>query len=156
MGRVGRLTGVLVITTIFTIFGWPATSMVPVIGTDNLGLGPEGVGLLAACDGLGGLFGALFIARLAPAAWYGRIYTGAVGLYLVMVVCFASAPAVTVAAVSLCFGGMFQAVFAVMQATLVYQSAPVEMRARLLGLLSVCIGTGPIGWTFSSLSEAGR
>jgi hypothetical protein len=62
--------GVFVITIIFNIFGWPATSMVPVIGTDYLGLGPKGVGLLAACDGLGGL------ARRAasspawrPAAW---------------------------------------------------------------------------------------
>jgi hypothetical protein len=43
---------------------------------------------------------------------------------------------------------MFQAVFAVMQATLVYRSAPVAMRARLLGLISVCIGTGPIGFLY--------
>ena len=97
---------------------------------------------------MGGLLGALFIAGLAPAVWYGRFYTGAVGLYLVMVVCFATAPSVPVAAASLCLGGMFQAVFAVMQATLVYQSAPVEMRARLLGVLSVCIGTGPIGFLY--------
>jgi hypothetical protein len=43
---------------------------------------------------------------------------------------------------------MFQAVFAVMQATLVYKSAPVTMRARLLGVLSVCIGMGPIGFLY--------
>jgi hypothetical protein len=146
--RDGRLTGVFVITIIFNIFGWPATSMVPVIGTDYLGLGPKGVGLLAACDGLGGLLGALFIAGRAPAVWYGRIYAGAVGMYLAMVVCFAAAPGTSIAAISLFFGGTFQAVFAVMQATLVYQSAPVEMRARLLGVLSVCIGTGPIGFLY--------
>ena len=149
--RDGRLMGVFVMTIIFNIFGWPATSMVPVIGTDYLGLGPKGVGLLAACDGVGGLLGALFIAGLARPAWYGRIYTSAVGLYLVTVVCFAAAPGISVAAVSLFFGGMFQAVFAVMQATLVYRSAPVEMRARLLGLISVCIGTGPIGFLYLGL-----
>jgi len=38
--------------------------------------------------------------------------------------------------------------FAVMQATLVYRGAPVEMRARLLGVLSACIGTGPIGFMY--------
>jgi hypothetical protein len=43
---------------------------------------------------------------------------------------------------------MFQALFAVMQTTLVYRVAPVEMRARLLGVLSVCIGTGPIGFLY--------
>ncbi|MEO7761853.1 MAG: MFS transporter [Casimicrobiaceae bacterium] len=146
--RDGRLTGVFAITIIFNIFGWPATSMVPVIGTNHLGLGPQGVGLLAACDGVGGLLGALFIARLAPAGWYGRIYAGAVGLYFVMVVCFAAAPVISLAAASLFLSGTFQAVFAVMQTILVYRSAPAAMRARLLGVLSVCIGTGPIGFLY--------
>ena len=146
--RDGRLTGVFLITIIFNIFGWPTTSMVPVIGTDHLGLGPKGVGLLAACDGVGGLLGALFIARLAPPEWYGRIYAGSVGMYFVMVTCFASSPLVSLAGVSLSLAGMFQAVFAVMQTTLVYRAAPIEMRARLLGVLSVCIGTGPIGFLY--------
>ena len=33
-----------------------------------------------------------------------------------------------------------------MQATLVYLAAPPEMRSRLLGVLSVCIGVGPVGF----------
>jgi len=146
--RDGRLTGVFVITIIFNVFGWPATSMVPVIGTDHLGLDPKGVGLLASLDGAGGLVGALFIARVAPATWYGRVYAASVGLFLLMVISFAAAPGVAIAAVALSLGGMFQAVFAVMQTTLVYRSAPFDMRARLLGVLSVCIGTGPIGFLY--------
>ena len=143
-----RLIGVFVMTIIFNVFGWPATSMVPVIGTDYLDLGPKGVGLLASCDGAGGLLGALLIAAVAPPAWYGRIFVSGVLLYLVLVALFASAPNVPVAAVSLFFAGMFNAGFAVMQSTLVYRAAPVEMRARLLGLVSVCIGTGPIGFLY--------
>ena len=143
-----RLTGVFVMTIIFNIFGWPATSMVPVIGTDYLNLGPKGVGLLASCDGVGGLLGALLMVAVARAAWYGRIYVSAVALYLVTVVLFATAPGIPIAAVSLFLSGMFGAGFAVMQATLVYRAAPVEMRARLLGLVSVCIGTGPIGFLY--------
>src|SRR4029079_4796104 len=83
-----RLTGVFIMTIIFNVFWWPATSMVPVIGTDYLGLGPKGVGLLASCDGVGGLLGALLLAGVARAAWYGRIYVSAVALYLLMVVFF--------------------------------------------------------------------
>jgi MFS family permease len=143
-----RLIGVFVMTIIFNVFGWPATSMVPVIGTDYLDLGPKGVGLLASCDGAGGLLGALLIAAVAPPAWYGRIFVSGVLLYLVLVALFAFAPNVPVAAVSLFFAGMFNAGFAVMQSTLVYRAAPVEMRARLLGLVSVCIGTGPIGFLY--------
>jgi hypothetical protein len=148
LDRDRRLIGVFVMTIIFNVFGWPATSMVPVIGTDYLQLGPKGVGLLASCDGAGGLLGALLIAAVAPTAWYGRIFVGGVLFYLVLVVVFASAPNVPVAAVSLFFAGMFNAGFAVMQSTLVYRAAPIEMRARLLGLVSVCIGTGPIGFLY--------
>jgi MFS family permease len=146
-----RLIGVFAMTVIFNVFGWPATSMVPVIGTDYLGLGPKGVGLLASCDGVGGLLGALLIAAFARAEWYGRIFVSAVALYLVMVVFFATAPGIPMAAVSLFLGGMFGAGFAVLQATLVYRAAPIEMRARLLGLVSVCIGTGPIGFLYLGL-----
>ena len=142
------LMGLFLITIIYNIFGWPATSMVPVIGTDALRLGPEGVGLLAACDGVGGLLGALLIAGRARPAWYGRLYIGAVALYLAMVVLFAASPVAAAAGSALFLGGMCGAAFAVMQATLVYRTAPMEMRARLLGVISVCIGTGPIGFLY--------
>ena len=143
-----KLIGVLAMTVLFNVFGWPATSMVPVIGTDYLGLGPKGVGVLAACDGLGGIVGALVIAAYARPAWYGRLYVGGVGLYLASMVLFATAPAIPVAAVSLALTGLFGAAFATMQATLVYRASPVEMRARLLGVVSVCIGTAPIGFLY--------
>jgi hypothetical protein len=38
-----------------------------------------------------------------------------------------------------------------MQATLVYLAAPPEMRSRILGVLSVCIGAGPIGFVMLGL-----
>ena len=149
--RDGRLTGVFVITIIFNIFGWPATSMVPVIGTDYLNLGPKGVGVLASFDGVGGLAGALVIATYARTASYGRIYVSGVAVYLAMVVIFASAPVISIAAAALFVGGIANAAFAVMQATLVYRAAPADMRARLLGVVSVCIGTGPIGFLYLGL-----
>ena len=140
-----RLIGVFLITIIFNIFGWPFTSMVPVIATDHLNLGPEGVGLLAGCEGAGGLTGALLVAAFLRPAWNGRVYVGSVALYLLMLIGFAMAPVIPLAAVALFLAGMFGAGFAIMQVTLVYRSSPVEMRARLLGVASVCIGTGPIG-----------
>jgi hypothetical protein len=44
--------------------------------------------------------------------------------------------------------GLSGATFATLQATLVYLAAPVHMRSRILGVLSVCIGTGPIGFVW--------
>lgn len=143
-----RLRGVLTITVIFNVFGWPVTSMVPVIGTDYLHLGPEGVGLLASCDGAGGLIGAILLGSLGRPRWYGKIYVGAVLIYFAMMIAFAMAPITPIAAVALLMVGISGVGFSAMQATLVYRDAPIEMRARLLGVLSVCIGSGVIGFAY--------
>jgi MFS family permease len=143
-----RIIGVFLITICFNVFGWPYTSMIPVFGTDYLHLGPEGVGLVASCEGIGGLIGALLVAWLGRPQWYGRIYVGAVVSYLVMAIAFALSSVVTVAAIVLLLSGTLSTGFAVMQATLVYRITPPQMRARLLGVLSVCIGTSPIGFLY--------
>lgn len=143
-----RLTGVLLITVIYNIFGWPATSMIPVLGKDLLRLGPEGVGLLAALDGVGAFAGALVIATFGRPQWYGRIYVTGTAIFLAMFVAFALTPLVVPAGAALLLLGIGGAGFGVMQATLVYMLAPTEMRGRLLGLLSVCIGVGPVGFFY--------
>jgi MFS family permease len=141
-----RLIGVLVVTVIFNIFAWPFTSMIPVIGRDRLHLGPEGVGLLATMDGVGAFFGALLVGLWLTPRWYGRAYLCGVVCYLIAVVIFALVQSPALAGAALLLTGLGGAGFATMQATLVYLSAPLEMRSRILGVLTVCIGTGPIGF----------
>ena len=141
-----RLIGVLVVTVIYNIFAWPFTSMIPVIGRDRLHLGPEGVGILAAMDGIGAFVGALLVGLWLTPKWYGRVYLGGVVCYLVTVVMFALVQSPVLAGVALIMTGLGGAGFATMQATLVYLAAPLHMRSRILGILTVCIGTGPIGF----------
>jgi predicted MFS family arabinose efflux permease len=144
--RSPRLRGTLVVTILFNIFGWPFTSLVPVVAQDRYGLGPEATGVLASMDGVGAFAGALLMAALARPAWYARLYLGGLALYLLMVTGFAVAPNATVAGAALLLVGFGQSGFSIMQATLVYLLAPAEVRMRVLGLLSVCIGLGPIGF----------
>jgi MFS family permease len=144
--REPRLVGALMVTLLFNLFGWPCTSMVPVIGKDRLELGPEGVGLLAGMDGVGAFLGAITIALLARPEHYKAIYLGGITLYLVMTVAFALAPNPLLAGTALLLTGVGGAGFAIMQPTLIFLATPVEMRSRILGLLSVCIGLGPIGF----------
>ncbi|MGE0417956.1 MAG: MFS transporter [Acetobacteraceae bacterium] len=150
-----RLVGILVVTVIFNVFAWPFTSMIPVIGRDQLLLGPEGVGVLASMDGIGSFAGAVLLALLARPAWYGRTYCWGVLIYMVMLTVFALSPEPGLAGATLVCTGLGQAGFATMQATLVYLAAPPEMRSRILGVLSVCIGTAPIGFVWiGGLAEA--
>jgi MFS family permease len=141
-----RLRGTLIVTIIYNIFGWPFTSMVPVIGHDQLGLDPGGVGLLASMDGTGAFCGALLAAMFLRPAWYGRTYVGGVIVYMVMLTVFGLVPVPGIAGAALLCTGLGGAGFSIMQATLVYLAAPADMRSRLLGVLSLCIGTGPVGF----------
>jgi MFS family permease len=141
-----RLRGTLIVTIIYNVFGWPFTSMVPVIGHDRLGLDPSGVGVLASMDGIGAFCGAMLAAMFLRPAWYGRVYVGGVTLYMVMLTVFGLVANPLVAGGALLFTGLGGAGFSIMQATLVYLAAPPDMRSRLLGVLSLCIGVGPLGF----------
>ncbi len=141
-----RLIGTLIVTVVYNVFGWPFTSMVPVIGQDRLLLGPEGIGVLASMDGIGAFVGAVLMGMLCKPSFYRRAYVGGVTLYMVMLIVFALVPIPLIAGSALLFTGLGGAGFSIMQATLVYLSSPPEMRSRMLGVLSVCIGIGPVGF----------
>jgi MFS family permease len=150
-----RLSAILTVTIIYNIFGWPFTSMIPVIGRDQLLLGPEGVGFLTSVDGIGACAGALALALWLTPDWHARAYVGGVAVYLVGVIGFALAPSPTMAGVALLLTGVAGAAFSTLQATLVYLAAPVEMRSRIMGVLSVCVGSGPIGFVWLGLLADG-
>jgi MFS family permease len=141
-----RLSGTMVITVIYNTFGWPFTSMIPVIGQDNLGLGAAGIGLLASMDGVGAFCGAIVIAFCAKPPHFARLFIGGVAVYLLMLPVFALAPAPSLAGFVLLLTGLANSGFSIMQATLVYLAAPPEMRSRVFGVLSVCIGIGMVGF----------
>src|SRR5262249_10725466 len=90
--------------------------------------------------------GALLAALWLTPRWYGQTYLGCVACYLIAVVMFALVKSPALAGAALLVTGFAGAGFATMQATLVYLAAPPDMRSRILGVLTVCIGTGPIGF----------
>lgn len=144
--REPRLIGTLLVTVIYNVFGWPFTAMIPVIGKDNLDLGASAIGALASMDGIGAFIGVVAIAVYARPAHYRLLYVGGVAVYMAMLIVFALVPNVPIAGAALLLTGVSNAGFSVMQATLIYLAAPPEMRGRLYGVLSVCIGSGPIGF----------
>jgi len=140
------LKGALIVTIIFNIFGWPITSLVPVVGQVHLGLAPGGIGLLASMDGLGAFAGAVAMAAWARPSNYARCYIGGVAIYMAMVIMFALSPHPWLAGAALIGCGFAQAGFSIMQTTLIYLWSPEHLRSRVLGLLSVCIGVAPLGF----------
>ena len=150
--RTPALIGTLLVTIIFNICGWPITSIIPVVAQARFGLGPEATGLLASMDGVGAFLGALTIGALGRPDRYARLYLGGVTGYLAMIIAFALAPNPWAAGAALLLMGFCQAGFSIMQATLVYLLTPAELRSRVLGILSVCIGLGPLGFVALGLA----
>jgi len=140
-----RLVGALLVTIIWNLWGWPLFSMIPVVGKDRLGLGPEGVGVLTGLDGLGALIGALVVGAIARPSNHRALYVGGVALHLALTPLFVISTLPWVTGAAILGMGLAQAAFGIMQATIVYGASPPGMRSRLLGLLTMCIGTAPIG-----------
>jgi MFS family permease len=141
-----RLAGALWLTVLYNVFAWPVLSMVPVIGQDRLGLGADGIGVLASMEGVGTLVGALALAAFSKPSMYGRLYVGGVLLFLTVMPLFALSTQPLAAGAALMVAGLGQAAFSIMQATIVFIAAPVERRMQAMGLLTMCIGLGPLGF----------
>lgn len=145
------LIATLAVTVIFNIWGFPMTAMVPVIGKEALGLTAFPVGVLQSADGLGALLGALGIAWFGRAVWFRRIYVFGVASYMLSAIVFAASPWFLLSGTILVAAGIGGACFSTMQATLTYLGASPEMRNRAMGALTICIGTGPIGFLHMGL-----
>jgi MFS family permease len=141
-----RLAGALWLTVLYNVFAWPVLSMVPVIGQDRLGLGADGIGVLASMEGVGTLVGALALAAFSKPSMYGRLYVGGVLLFLTVMPLFALSTQPLAAGAALMVAGLGQAAFSIMQATIVFIAAPVGRRMQAMGLLTMCIGVGPLGF----------
>ena len=141
-----RLASVLAITVVFNLWAFPMIAMIPVIGEESFRLGPSAVGFLAATEGAGALIGAVLITFLARPANFMRLYFAGCVFYLVFSIAFAASPVPWLAATVLFVVGVGGAFYAAMQTTLVITSTPAEVRGRMMGVLSVCIGTGPLGF----------
>ncbi len=143
--RTRPLIGHLGITIIINLFAFPYAAMVPVIGKETFGADPVRVGLLLTVEGAAAFAGALLIAFFATPGRFWRIYLTGSALFVCSIFVFSLVPVYELALVVLLVGGFGFAGFASMQSAIMFYEAPPEIRSRLMGILSVCIGAGPIG-----------
>lgn len=140
------IVGTLLITVLFNVFSFPTSGMVPVIGEAKLLLSPAWIGLLSACEGAGATLGSLLIALFGRSTWFHRIYWGGLMTALVAIQCFAAADWAPLAGAALFCMGLGVAGFSAMQTTLVYLTVPPAARSRVMGLVSFCVGSAPLGF----------
>jgi MFS family permease len=144
--RASRLiVGTLMVTIAFNAVFPSYQSMIPVIGKDILGADPVGVGFLSATEGLGAAIAALLIANRSTTRQYTRIYFFGTGLFLVCALGFSRSEVYALSAGLLFVAGFGFSSFATMQTSILMRASSPAMRGRMLGVLSLAIGAGPLG-----------
>lgn len=124
----------------------PFIALIPAVALMLLGEGETGTSVLVTAQGVGAVFGALALAALARR--YGRreVLTASLTVLPVLLVAYALAPSLAVAAVALVLvGGAYVGVLSGL-GTVVQLRAPRAVRARVLSLFMVALGViYPIG-----------
>ena len=140
------LVGLFYITIVMNALAFPFQQFIPAIGRDTLGVGVILVGLLVAADGFGQLAGAGIMAISRDLRYHGRVFVlGSLGV-LALGMIFVWSPWYGLTFGLLTMSGIAQSGFSTMQSAVTMLATPHDMRGRMMGLLSVCIGTGtPLG-----------
>jgi MFS family permease len=139
------IAGVLAITMAMNLLGFPYVALIAPIGRMVFEVSPTLVGVLAASEAFGAFLGGAMLASREPRLSGRVLMVGGSMLFLACVVAMPLAPAFWIACLLLAVGGFGSAAFANMQTSLIVLHAPMPIRSRLMGLLTVCIGMGPLG-----------
>jgi predicted MFS family arabinose efflux permease len=143
--RQGIILGVVLVTIVTNLFGFSYAALVAPLGMHKFLASPALVGALAAAEPLGAMVTGLALA----AGWIGldrrRGMIRGSFLFLAGIAAAALAPWYALAVAALLLGGCGTAAFSVMQSTLVLTETPAAVRSRVMGIVTVCIGTGPLG-----------
>ncbi len=150
-----ELLGLLYVTVIMNALAFPLQQFVTAVGRDQLNVGVGLVGVLVAADGIGQLAGAALLALSRNQVSPGRVFVLGSLLVLVIVILFVWSPWYVLSFLLLSIGGLGQAGFGTMQSAITMLAAPAEMRGRMMGVLSECIGIGTILGTLEIGAMAG-
>ncbi len=122
---------------------------IPLLATENFGLGSGGLGLLTAGLGVGSLLGALNLAFSRTRPTRRRLYVSAIilgGVEIVLAIVSSSALPLLVVVLVLAIAGFFMSTTTASANTIVQGCAPDALRGRVMSVyMTVFTGTIPIG-----------
>src|SRR5215510_7771402 len=133
------------ITVVTNAFAFAYSGLVAPLGISAFHVSPALVGLLAAAEPIGALIGGALIAAGMVRMDRRLTFAGGSALFMVALIVMAISPSYWLAFAVLVIGGFGTAGFGNMQTTLMLTEAPPDMRSRLMGIVTVGIGTGPLG-----------
>lgn len=139
------LRALISITVIMNLLMFPYMPMVPVVARDVLGVGPGLMGILQSSAGVGTVIGAVVIATAVNIRHHGRVFMSGSIIALASLLLFSLSRSYLLSAPMLLLTGLGTSMFGTMQAAIVILLAKAEVRGTALGVVSLAIGTMPLG-----------
>jgi MFS family permease len=149
MWRTPSVRGLMGVVLVFSVFGTPYLTLLPVVARDRLGLGPGGYGVLLSAVGLGGLAGALFLAAVGPRLRRERLLVGASVAFAVLLIVFALVRSAALARPVLLATGFSMILNGALANGILQSIVPDELRGRLMAAYSfVVVGMAQVVGSF--------
>ena len=139
------ILGVLAVTVLMNTLVFPYQQMLPVFARDVLKVGPAPLGLLVGAQGLGALIASVVIASRGGPIGQVRLFAGSSLVGALLLLAFAWSPWYALSLALQLAIGATDSGFGTMQSAIVLLAAPERTHGRVMGILSACIGTQPIG-----------
>ena len=147
--RVPTILMLLAVTITMNLFGYSYATLVAPIAKLAFGLPAEQTGLLAAAEPLGSLLGGLLLTRvLLPGSRLLWLMAGVAILTTSLIIGAAlglHGASFGSVCLALAAGGIGSAIYTNNQTSIVIAGAPIELRSRIMGLITICIGSWPVG-----------
>jgi MFS family permease len=135
----------LLIAAIPTIFAYPYMNFLPAFARDVYGMGPEGLGLLMTCMGLGALGGSFAVASRQQIRRKSLVTVVCAGLFGLFLCFFALTPWPPLALVFLALAGASSSIYMTLNGTIVQELCADEYRGRVSSVYMVTWGLVPVG-----------
>lgn len=139
------LQAVILVTIGMNVFGFCYTAVLPALGTLAFGASPFQIGLLTAAEPAGALITGLALATRRGVPMRPGLMIGGAAGFMAALLALPAMPAIWLAVGLLMLGGIGTALFATLQTAIPVTVSPPEARSRVLGLVTTCIGMGPVG-----------
>jgi MFS family permease len=139
------IVGVLLITVFMNAFAFPYQQILSVFARDVLNTDPIGLGVLGAASGVGALAGALFLSARPFVPRPALLFSIGSFTMSAALIGFALSRSFELSVVLLLISGLGSASFSAFQSTIILRAAPEQIRGRAMGVLTLAIGTAPIG-----------
>lgn len=142
-----RIRSLIVLTAVFSIFGFPYIAMMPVFARNVLHRGAGGYGALTASIGLGAMAGALAVAIASNRIRArGKLMFAGGTAFGILLALFAASRSFALSLVILPLAGCAMIVNNALSNTLLQTSVPDQLRGRIMGFYSfVFVGMAPFG-----------